>query len=128
MMVLHVVAASRCRKMKLVAWNIQASSGCGERTVEFIVGIFHAILGEYRLQTTLVKRSVMSDKWKSLYQRLYLRPYFRKGGLTVRVLASETVYFGCPICIIVGRRLNEGVEFIDYLTSSHHHNANAAYA
>ena len=128
MMILHVVSASRCRNVKLVAWNIEASMRCGERTVELIVGICHPILGKGGFQTTFIKRPVVGDKWKSLYQQLYLRPYFRKGWLTVCITASETVNLGSPVCIIVGRRLNKRVELIDYLTSSHHHNANATYA
>lgn len=69
----------------------------------------------------------MGNKRKVLNQRFYLCPYFRKGGLTVCVPASETVYLGCPVCIIVGCRLDERVELIDYLATPHYHNADAAY-
>lgn len=116
------------RKVKLVAWNIETSTRCGERTVELIVGICHPILGKGGFQTTFIKRTVVGDKWKTLNQWFYLRPYFRKGWLTVCVEASETVDFCCPVCIIVRSRLNERIEFIDDLTSVHYHKADAAYA
>lgn len=107
--------------------NIETSTRCGERTVELIVGICHPVLGKGGFQTTFFKRSVVGDKRKVLNQRFYLCPYFRKGRLTVGVTASETVNIGSPICIIVGSRLDERVELIDYLATAHYHNANAAY-
>lgn len=114
--------------MQLMAGNIETSTGCGERTVELIAGICHTVLGKGGFKTAFIKRPVVGYKRKSLYQRLYLCPNLREGWLTVRITACETVNLGCPVCIIVGRRLDERVELIDYLATTHYHNADAAYA
>jgi hypothetical protein len=46
--------------------------------MKLIVGIIHLIATEDCLQTTLIERLVVCNKWKTVYQRLYLRPNFRK--------------------------------------------------
>ena len=128
MVVLHVEATCGCRDVQLMGGNVEATTRCGERAVELVTGICHAVLGKGGFQTTFIKWPVMGDKRKTFYQRLDLRPYFRERRLPVSVPASEAVDFGCPICIIIGYGLNERVKFIDNLTAPHHYNANAAYA
>lgn len=114
--------------MQLMCRNAEAMTRCGERAVELVTGICHAVLGKGGFQTAFIKGTVMGDKRKTFYQRLDLRPYFRERRLPVCVPASQAVDFGCPICIIIWDRLNERVEFIDNLTAPHHYNANTAYA
>ena len=84
--------------------------GC-VRAVKLIVGIFHTELGKHRLKATLVKWPVVGHKWQTLNQRLYLRPYFRKYRLSVSVASGQSMHLGGPVCIIIGRRLYETVEF-----------------
>lgn len=119
MMVLHIVAAGRCRKVKLMAGEVETATGGCDGAVKFIVGIFHAILGKYRPQPTLVKWPVVSHKGQSLNKRLYLRPYLRKCRLSVGIPACQAMYLGSPISIVIGCRLNKRVEFVDNLTSAH---------
>lgn len=98
-MVLHVVAACRRREVKLMAGDIEVPAGGRESAVELVVGIFHAILGEYRLQTALVEWPVVRNEGKTLNQRLDSRPYFRECRLYVRVAPGKSMELG-------GRLLN----------------------
>ena len=82
---------------------------------------------KHRLKATLVKWPVMGHEWQTLNQRFYLRPYFREGRLTVRISPGKTMNLSSPVCIIIGCRLYETVEFINNLASAYHYNADAAH-
>ena len=47
--------------------------------------------------------------------------------MPVGVSAGESVNLSSPVCIIIGSRLNQTIEFVDNLTASHYHNTDAAH-
>jgi hypothetical protein len=52
----------------------------------------------------------------------------RECRLPVGVSAGESVNLSSPVCIIIGSRLNQTIEFVNNLTASHYHNTDATHA
>jgi len=64
-------------------------------------------------------REHRNKKGQTLYQWLYLRPYFGEYWCVLSVFLAETMHLRTPIIIIVRLWLDEGVERIHYLAITH---------
>lgn len=128
MMVLHVIATGCCREVQLMAGEAETPTGGCECAVKLIIGIFHAVLGKYGFQATLIEWPVVSHKRQALYQWLYLCPDFRECRLPVGVAPGKAMHLGSPVCIVIRGGLNERVKLIDNLSPAHNDYADAAHA
>ena len=128
-MILQPITTKLGDVVKLMIHGMWENSlGSSIRTMEFIVGIVHAVTTEDSFQAAFVKEFVMGYQWKSFYHRYYLCPYFGKDGCIIRISLSKAVYFRIPIAIVVGFRLDEGVERIHYLSITDNHHSHTTYA
>ena len=117
MMVFQLITTGGSYGLKLVVFQVREYAPRNAQcVVELIIWIVHLIYAKNSLQTTFVKRLVMSNEWQVLYQRLYLSPYFWKNWCIVSIFMAETMYLAAPVVIIVGLGLYERVERIYYLT------------
>ena len=127
-MFLQPITAKLGDVMKLMIHGMRESpTGSPIGTMKFIIGIIHPITSEDGFQTAFVKGFVMGHQWKPFYHRCYLCPYFREDRCIVCISLGEAMYFGIPIAIVIGFRLDEGVERIHYLSIADNHDSYTAY-
>jgi len=112
----------------MVGQILESATGGSKGVIELIVRIVHLIDTEHSFQTALVKGLVVSNKGKSLNQRLYLRPYLWKNRSIVSIFMTEAMNLTAPVVIIVWLRLNERVERIYNLTIANNDDSYRAYA
>ena len=124
MVVLQVISTSCGNDVEVVMSSRPTLAGGYAGTVKLIVGIVHLVDAEDSLQATLVKCLVVSDQWQSLYERLYLLPYFGKYRCILRVFSTQTMHLAAPVIIILRLGLDEGIELIHYLPIPHYHYTN----
>ena len=109
--------------MKLMVLGFRKSTTGGPQSIiECIIGIIHAIATEDGLEAALVERFVVCNQWKPFYQRYYLRPDLRKNRSIVGIFAAESMHPCTEIGIIIGLRLNEGIEGVhDFAVTYYDH-------
>ena len=81
-----------------------------------------------RTKATLIKRAVVSYQWQTVYQRFDFRPYFWKIIRFYRVIVRESVDSCRPLCLVVGGRTNQTIDFVYNLAILYNDNTNTAYA
>ncbi len=123
MMILHTKPASLRHSIQFMVHQTRESPPRSAKSiVELIIRIIHLINPENRLQTTLIKSLIMSDKRQSFYERLNLSPNLRKHRSTVSILICEPMHLTAPIIIIIRLRLNQRIKTIHNLPVPHNHN------
>ena len=127
--ILHVIAAGRGYNIKAVARQVaETPARCGKGAVEFIAGICHAVFCKNGFQATFIKGAIVSHQGETGNAWSDLLPHIGETGLSVGIAPGKAVYCGCPVCVIIGDRLNERVEFIHNHAPAHHDYADAANA
>lgn len=127
-MVVKYVTASGGYSMQLMIGQFgEYSARYAQSVKELIVRIVHLIDAKNGFQTTLIKRTIMCHQWQSLNHWLYLSPYNREHRSVFRVLTSQPVYLRTSVVVIVGLRIDEGIECVCDTAVPHYHNANRTY-
>jgi len=127
--VLHAEAAGLGDGLQLVVrQGRELATGDTKCVEELIVGIVHPIDAEDGFEATLVEGPVVGHKGQTLYQRLYLCPYFREDGGVFCVFPAKAMNLRTPVVVVVRLGLNEGVERIDYLAVTNDNDTNRANA
>ena len=127
MVVLQAVSATFGDDVEVVATTRPYTAGLEQRAMELIVGIIHVIATEDRLEAILVKGFVVGNQRKTLDQRRNLSPYLGEGGGMTGVTFGKAMHLGAPEVVVVGLRLDERIERIDYLAISYNNNTHRAY-
>ena len=103
-------------------------SGSTAGTIKFVIRISHVIQFVNCPKTTFIKRTIVCNKWQSIYQRFDFSPYIRKIFRFFRICVSQSVNSCCPLRIIVGARTDQTIDFLNDFSVPHDDNPYAAYA
>ena len=126
-MVLEIDATASSHRIEVVVHTPPASACRQKGATKFVVGIIHLIGAKHGLKAIFVERLVVRHQWQTLNERLNLLPYLRENGGIIGVALAEPVHLAAEIVVIVGRRLNERIKGIHYLSTPYNHHAHRTH-
>lgn len=119
-MILQPVTAGSSDGVELMVLKMsELAAGCGKGVVELVVRIIHLIDAKDGFQAGFIEGAVVGNKGQTFDERLDLCPDLREDGGFFSVLATKAVDTGAPVVVVVGLGLDERVEGIYYLPTSH---------
>ena len=127
MMIRQIVAASSRYRLELVIRQTVAemAAGSGQRIEELVIRVVHLVNSEHLFETAFIEGTVVRHKRQALDHRGYLLPHVRKHRSIFRILLRQPVDLLAEPLVILGLRMDEGVEGINDFSTPYYYHANA---
>lgn len=78
-------------------------------------------------EAAFIKRTVVGNKWQTVYERLNFSPYFRKVFRFFCITVSQSMNSCGPLSIVIGAGTDQSIDFVYNFSIPYNNNSYTTY-